>query len=93
MPFYNFKICDPVNPIESHRHEGAALADDIDAMLFAAGIVQRLVQEYPSIPRSWAVAIAEGSREVNVLSFEAGCKVLIRPHWACERPGAPAGRR
>jgi hypothetical protein len=93
MPFYKFKICDPVNPVEGHRQEGAALADDIDAMLFAAGIVQRLVQEYPSVPRSWAIAITDESREVNVLTFEAGCKVLVRPHWAGEQPRAPEGRR
>lgn len=93
MPFYRFSVCDPINPIDGHRHEGAALADDIDAMLFAAGIVQRLVQEYPSIPRSWAIAITEDSRKVNVLTFEAGCKVLVRSHWDCDQPRAAEGRR
>jgi hypothetical protein len=86
MPFYRFKVCDPINPIDGHGHDGAALADDIDAMLFAAGIIQRLVQEHPAIPRSWVIKIIQDSRQVNVLSFEAGCKVLVRAHWACEQP-------
>lgn len=93
MPFYKFSVCDPINPIDAHRHDGAALADDIDAMLFAAGIVQRLVQECPSVPRSWAIAITENSRKVNVLTFEAGCKVLVRSHWECDQPRAPEGWR
>ncbi len=50
MPFYRFHVCDPINRIDGHGHDGAALADDIDAMLFAAGIIQRLVQEQPSVP-------------------------------------------
>jgi hypothetical protein len=81
MPFYRFQVCDPIDPIEGHGHDGAALADDIDAMLFAAGLVQRLVQEYPAIPRGWAIKITQDSRQVSVLSFEAGLKVLMRPHW------------
>jgi hypothetical protein len=94
MPFYRFSVCDPINPIDGHRHDGAALADDIDAMLFAAGIVQRLVQEYPSISRSWAIAITEDARKVNVLTFEAGCKVLVRSsHWDCDQPRASEGWR
>ncbi|HEY5129868.1 MAG TPA: hypothetical protein VIJ35_21715 [Bradyrhizobium sp.] len=68
-------------------HDGAALDDDIDAMLFAAGIVQRLVQEQPAIPRNWAIKITEAARSVGVLPFEAGLKVLLRPHWACDQPG------
>jgi hypothetical protein len=50
MAFYRFHVCDPVKRIDGHGHDGAALADDIDAMLFAAGIIQRLIREYPSIP-------------------------------------------
>jgi len=86
MPFYRFHVCDPINRVAGPGHDGAALADDIDAMLFAAGIIQRLVQEYPAIPRNWAIRITEDSRPVNVLPFEAGCKVLLRPHWACDQP-------
>jgi len=86
MAFYRFHVCDPIKRIDGHGHDGAALADDIDAMLFAAGIVQRLIQEYPSVPRNWAIRIIEGSRQVGVLPFEDGCKVLLRPHWVCDQP-------
>ena len=88
MPFYRFQVCDPINPIDGHGHghDGAALADDIDAMLFVAGVVQKLVQEYPTVPRNWAIRITEDARPVNVLPFEAGLKVLVRPHWVCDRP-------
>jgi hypothetical protein len=86
MAFYRFHVCDPVKRIDGHGHDGAALADDIDAMLFAAGIVQRLVQQYPSVPRDWAIRVIEGSRQVGVLPFEDGCKVLLRPHWVCDQP-------
>jgi len=87
MAFYRFQVCDPVSPIDGRGHDGAALADDIDAMLFAAGIVQRLVQEHPSIPRSWAIKVTQDARQVGVLAFEAGLKVLLRPHWAsCDQP-------
>ena len=86
MAFYRFQVCDPVKPIDGHGHDGAALADDIDAMLFAAGIIQRLVQEHPSVPRHWAIRISEDSRSVGVLSFEAGLQVLLRPHWVCDQP-------
>jgi uncharacterized protein DUF6894 len=87
MPFYRFHICDPVNRVDGHDHGGAALADDIDAMLYAAGIVQRLVQEQPSVPKSWAIEVSRDSRRTGVLSFEAGLKVMLRPHWACDQPG------
>jgi hypothetical protein len=86
MAFYRFHVCDPVKRIDGHGHDGAALADDIDAMLFAAGIIQRLIQEYPSIPRNWAVRVKQDSRQVGVLSFEAGLQVLLRPHWVCDQP-------
>jgi len=86
MPYYRFHVCDPINRVDGHGHDGAALADDIDAMLFAAGIVQRLVQQYPSVPRTWAIRILRDARQVGVLSFEAGLKVLLRPHWVCDQP-------
>jgi hypothetical protein len=81
MPFYRFQVCDPVYPVDGHGHDGAALADDIDATLFAAGIIQKLVQDHPAISRNWAIKIIQGSRQVKVLSVEAGCKVLVRP-WS-----------
>jgi hypothetical protein len=86
MPFYRFHVCDPVNRVDGPGHDGAALTDDIDAMLFAAGIIQRLVQEQPEIPRNWSVRIIQDQRRVGVLGFEAGLKVLLRPHWACDQP-------
>jgi hypothetical protein len=86
MAFYRFHVCDPVKPIDGHGHDGAALADDIDAMLFAAGIIQRLIQEYPSVPRNWAIRVNQDSRQVGVLSFEAGLQVLLRPHWVRDQP-------
>jgi hypothetical protein len=86
MAFYRFHVCDPIKRIDGHGHDGAALADDIDAMLFAAGIVQRLIQEHPSVPRNWAIRIIEGSRQVGVLPFEDCCKVLLRPDWVCDQP-------
>jgi hypothetical protein len=86
MPFYRFHVCDPVNRVDGPGHDGAALTDDIDAMLFAAGIIQRLVQEQPEIPRNWAIRIIQDQRRVGVLGFEAGLKVLLRPHWACDQP-------
>lgn len=91
MPFYRFQVCDPINPIDGHGHDGAALDDDIDAMLFAAAIVQRLFREHPAVPRNWAIRITQDSRQVGVLPFEAGLKVLVRPYWAPElsMPEAP----
>ncbi len=86
MAFYRFHVCDPVNRIDGHGHDGASLEDDIDALLFAAGIIQRLVQEHPSVPRSWAIQIVEGPRQVGLLSFETGLQVLLRPHWICDQP-------
>jgi hypothetical protein len=86
MPFYRFHVCDPVNRVDGPGHDGAALADDIDAMLFAAAMVQRLVGERPTIPRNWAIDIIEGRRRVGVLPFEAGLKVLLRPHWVRDQP-------
>jgi hypothetical protein len=94
MPFYRFHVCDPINRVDGPGHDGAALEDDIDAMLFAAGIVQRLVQEQPGIPMNWAIRIVEDARHVGVLPFEAGCKVFLGPHRVRERPDEPhEGRR
>jgi hypothetical protein len=39
MEFYRFHVCDPVNAVDGYGHDCATLADDIDAMLFAAGIM------------------------------------------------------
>jgi len=89
MPFYRFQVCDPINPIDGHGHDGAALSDDIDAMVFAAGIIQRLVQEHPGVPASWAIRISQGARRVDVLTFEAGLKFLLRPHWIATQPDDP----
>jgi len=86
MQFYRFHVCDPVNPVDDHGCDGAALADDIDAMLFAAGIIQKLVQEQPSVPRSWAINVTQNSRQIGVLSFDAGLKLLLRAHWDCDQP-------
>ena len=90
MPFYRFHVCDPINRIDGHGHDGAALADDIDAMLFAAGIIQRLVQEHPSVPRNWAIRIVQDSRQVGVLPIAAGCQVLLRPDWIRDQPAETA---
>jgi hypothetical protein len=86
MAFYRFHVCDPINRIDGYGHDGAALADDIDAMLFAGGIVQRLVQQSPQLPRNWAIRILRDSRQVCILPFEAGCRMLLRPHWLPDQP-------
>ena len=86
MPFYRFQVSDPITPIDGLGHDGAALGDDIDAMLFAAGIIQKLFQERRSVPRNWAIRITRDSRQVGVLAFEAGLKVLLRPHWVSDQP-------
>jgi hypothetical protein len=87
MPFYRFYVCDPINRVDGHGHDGAALADDIDAMLFAAGIIQRLVREHPAIPKNWAIKITQDYRRVSTITFEVGCKVLLRSPWTFEPPG------
>ena len=84
MPFYRFQVCDPIIPIDGHGHDGAALGDDIDAVLFAAGIIQRFFGEHRAVPRNWAIRITQDSRRVGVLPFEAGLKVLVRPYWTRE---------
>lgn len=87
MPFYRFQVCDPIHHVDGRRHDGAALADDIDATLFAAGIIQRWVQEHPGVPGNWAVRITQDQRRVSLLAFEDGCKVVFGPHWSLDPPG------
>ncbi|KIZ37100.1 MULTISPECIES: hypothetical protein [Rhodopseudomonas] len=86
MPFYRFHVRDPINRVDGPGHDGAALADDIDATLFAAGVIQRLVQHQPSVPRDWSIEIIRDSRRVGVLPFEKGCQVMLRPEWTCDQP-------
>ncbi len=86
MAFYRFHICDPIDRVDGYGHDGAALADDIDAMVFAAGFVQRLLQQSPRLPRSWAIRILRDSRQVGMVTFEAACKTLLRPNWLQDRP-------
>jgi hypothetical protein len=87
MPFYRFQVCDPFSPVDGLGHDGAALADDIDATLFAAGIIQRWMQEHPAAPGNRAVRITQDNRLVSVLAFEDGCKVVLGPHWIFDPPG------
>jgi hypothetical protein len=86
MPFYRFHVRDPINRVDGPGHDGAALADDIDATLFAAGVIQRLIQHQPSVPRDWSIEIIQDSRRVGLLPFETGCRVMLRPEWTCDQP-------
>jgi hypothetical protein len=81
MPFYRFHVRDPINRVDGPGHDGAALDDDIEATLFAAGVIQRLVQEHPNVPRNWSIEIVQDSRRVGLLPFEKGCQVMLRPDW------------
>jgi hypothetical protein len=81
MPFYRFHVRDPINRVDGPGHDGAALSDDIEATLFAAGVIQRLVQEHPKVPRNWSIEILQDSRQVGLLPFEKGCQVMLRPDW------------
>lgn len=81
MPFYRFHVRDPINRVDGPGHDGAALSDDIEATLFAAGVIQRLVQEHPGVPRNWSIEILQDSRQVGLLPFEKGCQVMLRPDW------------
>jgi hypothetical protein len=85
MAFYRFHICDPIHRVDGYGHDGAALADDIDAMVFAASIVQGLLRQSPQLPRNWAIKILRGSRQVGILTFEAGCRMLLRTNWLRDR--------
>ncbi|MBB5049120.1 hypothetical protein HNR60_003894 [Rhodopseudomonas rhenobacensis] len=84
MPFYRFHICDPINRVDGPGHDGAALDDDIDATLFAAGVIRRLVQQHPDASKNWSVEIIRDERTVGVLPFEKGCQVMVRPQWNYE---------
>ena len=86
MPFYRFQVRDPISPVDGHGHDGAALADDIDAMLFAAGLIQGLVQKYPSAPGNWAIQITQDARQVGILPFETGLKFILQPRWTNDQP-------
>jgi hypothetical protein len=86
MPFYRFHVRDPINRVDGPGHDGAALADDIDATLFAAGVIQRLVQVHPSVPRTWSIEIMQDQRRVGLLPFDKGCQVMLRPDWVCDQP-------
>ena len=90
MPFYRFQVRDPASPVDGHGHDGAALADDIDAMLFAAGLIQSLVQKHPSAPGNWAIQITQDARQVGILPFETGLKFILRPHWTDDQPSVTA---
>lgn len=86
MPFYRFIVRDPINRVDGPGHDGAALEDDIDATLFAAGVIQRLIREHPSVPNNWLIEIVQDVRPVGQLSFEAGRRVVLDPHWVGEHP-------
>jgi len=79
MSFYRFHICDPIKRVDGHGHDGASLDDDVDATLFAAGIIRRLIQEHRSIPRHWSIRIMKDGKRVASLSFADGCKFLLTP--------------
>jgi hypothetical protein len=86
MAFYRFIVRDPINRVDGPGHDGAALEDDIDATLFAAGLIQRLSAERRIIPDIWLVEILRDQQRVGFLSFGDGRRVVIDPHWACESP-------
>jgi len=79
MAFYRFQLRDPVQPVDGPGHDGASLADDIEATVFAAGIIQRMLLERPDLPSTWVLAISQDGREVNDLTIEAGCRFML--HW------------
>lgn len=79
MAFYRFQLRDPVQPVDGPGHDGAALADDIEATVFAAGVVQRMLLERPHLPRHWALVISQDGREVGTLSLEEACRFVL--HW------------
>jgi hypothetical protein len=79
MLFYRFVVRDPIERVQGQGHDGIGLEDDIDATLFAAGVIQRLVQEHPTVPETWIIEIVQGQRRVGELSFEDGCRVVLDP--------------
>jgi hypothetical protein len=86
MAFYRFIVRDPINRVDGPGHDGAALDDDIDATLFAAGLIQRLTAERGTIPDAWLVEILRDQERVGILSFADGRRVVIDPHWGYELP-------
>ncbi len=86
MPYYSFIVRDPVARVDGHGHDCAPLEDDIDATLFAAGVIQRLVREHPTVPDRWMIEIVRDQRPVARLSFEAGRRVVLDPHWVGDHP-------
>jgi hypothetical protein len=86
MAFYRFIVRDPINRVDGPGHDGAALDDDIDATLFAAGVIQQLIAERREIPDGWVVEIVRNHERVGLLSFADGRRVLVDPHWADDRP-------
>jgi phosphoheptose isomerase len=79
MAFYRFQLRDPVEPVDGPGHDGAALADDIEATVFAAGIIQRMLLERPDLPRGWSLAISQDGRDVGALTLDQGCRFVL--HW------------
>jgi len=86
MAFYRFIVRDPINRVDGPGHDGAALDDDIDATLFAAGVIQRLIAERHSVPDGWVIEIVRDNERVGLISFADGRRYVIDPHWANDRP-------
>lgn len=79
MAFYRFQLRDPIEPIDGPGHDGAAVADDLEATVFAAGVIQRMLLERPHLPRHWVLAITCEGREVGALTLEVGSRFVL--HW------------
>ncbi len=86
MAFYRFIVRDPINRVDGPGHDGAALDDDIDATLFAAGVIQRLIATLHDVPDGWVIEIVRDGERAGLLSFADGRRYVIDPHWANERP-------
>lgn len=81
MPFYRFHVWDAMSRVDGPGHDGAALDDDIDATLFAAGVAQRLSQLHPDACRRWTIEIMRDNRRVGMLPVDKACQVMLRPDW------------
>jgi hypothetical protein len=57
MTFYRFIVRDPINRVDGPGDDGAALDDDIDATLYAAGVIQRLIAARHTVPDGWVIYI------------------------------------
>lgn len=84
MAFYRFIVRDPIERVDGPGHDGAALDDDIDALLFAAGIVQRMSAERRAIPDGWVIEILRDNERTGLMSFADGRRYVVDPHWANE---------